>query len=248
VSPVAASAGTLPPRECSCSCIGHQLRSGRLGGAGFALYGTRPTGSWRPSLQRLLPFVQSLWLSTKWAAIHVRKKGQLAAVLTTPTFENGPKLGLCWACGRGGRKVVAFDATYIWPGRIGENVRPTLGAVHGRDHDRLQSLGLAAARGVHDGAWRGSGVGHRPVRRGWLRGWLRGGSRRRPGELVASPTGSPAGDAPLTATGIPGCGRTGVSARCARSTTSTSAVNPHGRTARSTIADSPSPVTRCDWS
>jgi hypothetical protein len=116
-----------------------------LAGAGVALYGTRRTGSWRPSLQRLLPFVQSLWLSTKWAAIHVRKKGQLAAVLTTPTFENGPKLGLCWACGRGGRKVVAFDATYIWPGRIGENVRPTLGAVHGRDHDRLQSLGLTAA-------------------------------------------------------------------------------------------------------
>jgi hypothetical protein len=187
VSPVAASAGTLPPRECSCSCIGHQLRSGRLGGAGFALYGTRPTGSWRPSLQRLLPFVQSLWLSTKWTVIQVRKKGQLAAVLTTRTFENGPKLGFCWACERGGRKVVAFDAAYIRPGRIGENVRPTLVAVHGvhgRDHDRLQSLGLAAARGVHDGAWRGSGVGHRPV----LRGWLRGGSRRRPWELVASPS------------------------------------------------------------
>src|SRR3954453_13818568 len=84
-------------------------------------------------------------------------------------------------------KVFAFDATYIWPGRIGENVRPTLGAVHGRDHDRLQSLGLAAARGVHDGAGRGSGVGHRSV----LRGWLRGGSRRRPWELVVSPTGRP---------------------------------------------------------
>jgi hypothetical protein len=166
------------------TATGPSLGAVGLAGAGVALYGTRRTGSWRPSLQRLLPFVQSLWLSTKWAVIHVRKKGQLAAVLTTPTFENGPKLGFCWACGRGGRKVVAFDATYIWPGRIGENVRPTLGAVHGRDHDRLQSLGLAAARGVHDGAWRGSGVGHRPV----LRGWLRGGSRRRPWELVACPS------------------------------------------------------------
>jgi len=52
-------------------------------------------------------------------------------------------------------------------------------------------------------------------------------------ELVARPA-----TAPSTGTGIPGCGRTGVSARCARSTASTSAVNPHGRTARSTIADS----------
>ena len=71
-----------------------------------------------------------------------------------------------WRHGARGLHRVLPD-TYIRPGRIGENVRPTLVAVHGRDHDRLQSLGLAAARGVHDGAWRGSGVGHRPVLRGW---------------------------------------------------------------------------------
>ena len=162
--------------------------------------------SWRPSLQRLPPLVQSLWQSTTCAAIHVRKKGQLTAVLTTPTFKNGPKLGFRWACERGGRKVVAFDTTYIRPGRIGENVRPTLVAVHGRDHDRLQSLGLTAARGFHDGAWRGSRVGHRPVLRGvddlvamslalYLRseGLLaqRHGARSRDGILTAAATMNP---------------------------------------------------------
>jgi hypothetical protein len=170
LSAPAATHGRLQP---VCFGAGSPARVAGRPPAGRREHG-RVLRSWRPSLQRLPPLVQSLWQSTTCAAIHVRKKGQLTAVLTTPTFKNGPELGFCWSCERGGRKVVAFDTTYIRPGRIGENVRPTLVAVHGRDHDRLQSLGLTAARGFHDGARRGSGVGHRPL----LRGWRLGGGRR----------------------------------------------------------------------
>jgi hypothetical protein len=53
---------------------------------------------------------------------------------------------------------------------------------------------------------------------------------------------------PSTATGVPGEGRTGVRTRCPRSTTSSSAASPNGCTATSTIADSASPITRCDSS